>query len=64
MTAEGKSGTGRWHSQPDADFCFVTGLSDKGLNLFVGLPHQRNAVPFQDLHSCSSEVIQTKTHGN
>lgn len=48
----------RWrsHSQSDADVCFIARLADERLDLLVGLPHQENAVPLQDLHSCAGLV--------
>lgn len=41
----------KMHSQSDAQLRLAALLSDEPLDLFVGLPRQRNAIPLQDLHS-------------
>lgn len=43
--------SGGLHSQSDAHVGFVARLAHQRLNLLVGLAHQEDAVPLQDLHS-------------
>lgn len=59
MNTEDERKSRRLHSQPDAHVCFITRLADKRLNLLVGLPHQENTVPLQNLHSCVELLNQT-----
>lgn len=51
MSTEDERERRRLHSQSHAHVCFVTRLADQRLNLLVGLPHQEDTVPLQDLHS-------------
>lgn len=59
MDTEDERKRRRLDSQSDAHVCFITRLADKRLNLLVGLPHQENTVPLQDLHSCTGLLEQT-----
>lgn len=59
MNPEDERKRRRLYSQSDAHVCFITRLADKRLDLLVGLPHQENTVPLQDLHSCAALLKQT-----